>query len=190
MRTNTFVKTIAFILVVAVLVGVFMFVRKYTDGFKTDFKTFYVKIDEQAYYSTTSNMYFEGKVTFDVEYTFGKLQGDNKADFDYVIEPIADFTYIANGTKYSFADITNEELATLLSVKKGTSSLTVSFPSTIAGMLAAHHGCNVDAVIVGDIGGDIVRITFVSEDGSSKIRFDCFFADILNIRLSPTGIVL
>ena len=71
---KTAAKIIVSIVLVAVIVLGVLFVRKYTNGFTGEFKTFYVQVNDKDVLSNneTVDVFFNLKTKVNVRYTFDK----------------------------------------------------------------------------------------------------------------------
>lgn len=105
--TNKIGKAISYIVIVLVLVAVCGLLAYFTNGFTSDFKTFYVECDGTQVMSTANGYhltYGEPK-TVDVKYTFGAV---NKEISGYSVKVIPksdgnnDFDFTLDGNAYSF----------------------------------------------------------------------------------------
>ena len=98
-------KIIALILVIALLVGVFFVIRKLSNNFTSDVKTFYLEIDGQM---VTDNNSFQASILdkdIIVHYVGESISG--KQDFKYQIvrnTSAGSFTFYLDGTKHTFAE--------------------------------------------------------------------------------------
>lgn len=104
-KTNSFFKVLSYLLVILVIVGVIGAIVYFTNGFTTDFTTFYVVIDGEdvmsdsgGYYVTTST-----PLKVDVKYTMGIID-DEMSGYSYEIRSKSDvlFDFYVDDEKYDF----------------------------------------------------------------------------------------
>lgn len=99
------IKIIAIILVILLLFGVFMLIRKLSNNFTTDVKTFYLVVDGQMVSSNSTT----GLNIFDKDievHTVGESI-NGKQDFKYQIvrnTSAGSFTFYLDGEKHTLAD--------------------------------------------------------------------------------------
>lgn len=144
-KTTKIITYIAIVLAVITVIGV---VAHFTNGFTSDFKTFYVTVDGKdvmtsagGYRVTTSK-----PLEVDVKYTFGAL--NNKVDKDYSLKiipnniPDKDFTYTVDGEMKYFQSET--DLSDGFEIDKGEKSFKIKPKGeTIAEVLSAVYGKEV-----------------------------------------------
>ena len=105
--TNKIGKIISYIVIVLVLVAACGLLAYFTNGFTSDFKTFYVECDGQQVLSTSEGfeMAKDEPMTVDVKYTFGAV---NKEISGYSVKVVPnavqgkDFDFTLDGDAYSF----------------------------------------------------------------------------------------
>ena len=107
MAKNSIWKSISYALVLIILgVAVYMIIY-FTNGFTSDFKTFYLTVEgkdvlERASGYTVSK---DEPLKVEVKYSFGRITGDNKG-YSVKVTPNAadgkDFDYSVEGMTYSF----------------------------------------------------------------------------------------
>ena len=141
-------KIITYIAIVLALITVIGVVAHFTNGFTSDFKTFYVTVDGKdvmtsagGYRVTTSK-----PLEVDVKYTFGAL--NNKVDKDYSLKiipnniPDKDFTYTVDGEMKYFQSET--DLSDGFEIDNGEKSFRIKPKGeTISEVLSAVYGKEV-----------------------------------------------
>lgn len=109
---KTAVKIVAVILAVLVLAGVVGVIVRFTGGFTSDFKTFYVTVDGKDVMSSAGGFDAtpEKPLKVDVKYAFNSLGGDISG-YSVKVVPHAvegrDFDFTLDGQAYSFQAETN-----------------------------------------------------------------------------------
>ncbi len=172
-KTTKIITYIAIVLAVITVIGV---VAHFTNGFTSDFKTFYVTVDGKdvmtsagGYRVTTSK-----PLEVDVKYTFGAL--NNKVDKDYSLKiipnniPDKDFTYTVDGEKKYFQSET--DLSDGFEIDKGEKSFRIKPKGeTIAEVLSAVYGKEVtDCENKGYT--DMFTIIVTSYNGEASVKLD------------------
>ena len=172
-KTTKIITYIAIVLAVITVIGV---VAHFTNGFTSDFKTFYVTVDGKdvmtsagGYRVTTSK-----PLEVDVKYTFGAL--NNKVDKDYSLKiipnniPDKDFTYTVDGEMKYFQSET--DLSDGFEIDKGEKSFKIKPKGeTIAEVLSAVYGKEVtDCENKGYT--DMFTIIVTSYNGEASVKLD------------------
>ena len=184
-KTTKIITYIAIVLAVITVIGV---VAHFTNGFTSDFKTFYVTVDGKdvmtsagGYRVTTSK-----PLEVDVKYTFGAL--NNKVDKDYSLKiipnniPDKDFTYTVDGEMKYFQFET--DLSDGFEIDKGEKSFRIKPKGeTIAEVLSAVYGKSViDCENKGYTDMFTVIVTSYNGEASVKLNF--------SLAIRVTGITL
>lgn len=100
------IKIVAILLVIVLLFGVFMLIRKLSNNFTTDVKTFYLVIDGEMIADSSTT----GLVVFDKDievHTVGEAIS-GKGDYTYQIvrnTSAGSFTFYIDGEKHALADV-------------------------------------------------------------------------------------
>lgn len=172
-KTTKIITYIAIVLAVITVIGV---VAHFTNGFTSDFKTFYVTVGGKdvmtsagGYRVTTSK-----PLEVDVKYTFGAL--NNKVDKDYSLKiipnniPDEDFTYTVDGERKSFQSETN--LSDGFEIDKGEKSFTIKPKGeTISEVLSAVYGKSItDCESKGYT--DMFTVIVTSYNGEASVKLD------------------
>ena len=105
-KFGNFVKIVALLLLILVLIGAFVAIYKLSNNFTTDLQTFYLVVDGDVIAQDTSVVLSDDTVIR--VHTLGDLFSGKKG-FDYVIMPRQEnnFTFILNGKTYSFLETTD-----------------------------------------------------------------------------------
>lgn len=173
-KTTKIITYIAIVLAVITVIGV---VAHFTNGFTSDFKTFYVTVDGKdvmtsagGYRVTTSK-----PLEVDVKYTFGAL--NNKVDKDYSLKiipnniPDKDFTYTVDGEMKYFQSET--DLSDGFEIDKGEKSFRIKPKGeTIAEVLSAVYGKSItDCESKGYTNMFTIIVTSYNGEASVKLDF-------------------
>lgn len=172
-KTTKIITYIAIVLAVITVIGV---VAHFTNGFTSDFKTFYVTVDGKdvmtsagGYRVTTSK-----PLEVEVKYTFGAL--NNEVDKDYSLKiipnniPDKDFTYTVDGEMKYFQSET--DLSDGFEIDKGEKSFKIKPKGeTIVEVLSAIYGKSVtDCENKGYT--DMFTVIVTSYNGEASVKLD------------------
>lgn len=173
-KTTKIITYIAIVLAVITVIGV---VAHFTNGFTSDFKTFYVTVDGKdvmtsagGYRVTTSK-----PLEVDVKYTFGAL--NNKVDKGYSLKiipnniPDKDFTYTVDGEMKYFRSET--DLSEGFEIDKDEKSFRIKPKGeTISEVLSAVYGKSItDCESKGYTNMFTVIVTSYNGEASVKLDF-------------------
>ncbi len=190
-KTTKIITYIAIVLAVITVIGI---VAHFTNGFISDFKTFYVTVDGKdvmtsagGYRVTTSK-----PLEVDVKYTFGSL--NNKVDKDYSLKiipnniPDKDFTYTLDGERKSFQSET--DLSDGFEIDKGEKSFRIKPKGeTIVEILSAVYGKSItDCESKGYT--DMFTVIVTSYNGEASVKLDFSLAiRVVGITLDKEAIL-
>ena len=190
-KTTKIITYIAIVLAVITVIGI---VAHFTNGFTSDFKTFYVTVDGKdvmtsagGYRVTTSK-----PLEVDVKYTFGSL--NNKVDKDYSLKiipnniPDKDFTYTVDGEMKYFQSVT--DLGEGFEIDKGEKSFRIKPKGeTIAEVLSAVYGKSItDCESKGYT--DMFTVIVTSYNGEASVKLDFSLAiRVVGITLDKEAIL-
>lgn len=131
--------------IVALIVGVMVYLSKMTNGFQEDFKTFYLEYEGKAITAKESKLSLkpDKENRFDIKYAMGFSVNDN-ADNTYSVEIIPssaydDLVYTVDGEEYSFGDI--EGFTDIFKIERDEKYFTVKAPedATLISLLSAKY---------------------------------------------------
>lgn len=181
-------KIISYVLIVLALVGVIGFIAKFTSGFTSDFKTFYVTIDGKDVMAE-ANHYAIGKsetMKVDVKYTFNSSSSE-VSGYSVKIVPNTredkNFDFLVDGEVHSFYDI--EDLSAGFIIEKSENSFTITPKGELTDILKAvypegevadcseynHHNM-FSLVITSYNGASTVTVNFAVLREAEKVFFD------------------
>lgn len=133
-------KIVAYILVLLVIVGVIGVIVRFTGGFTSDFKTFYVSVDGKDVLTSASGykLTTTQPMTVEVKYAFGSAGGD-ASGYSVKVVPNAieneDFDFALNGDVYSFQAET--DLTAGFEIERGETSFTLTPKGGVTEVLQA-----------------------------------------------------
>ena len=133
-------KVIAYILVLLAVVGVVGVIIRFTGGFTSDFKTFYVSVDGKDVLTDTSGFEVtpQQPLSVDVKYTFGSA-GSDVSGYSVKVVPHAvegkNFDFTLNGDVYSFQ--AENDLTAGFDIERKETSFTVTPKGGVTEVLQA-----------------------------------------------------
>ena len=168
------VSYIVILLVIVAVIGVF---AHFTNGFTSDFKTFYVSVDGKDV-MISGNGYVISKnepLSVDVKYTFGSFNKNETKDYSVKIIPNkienSDFTYTVDGESKSFQLET--DLTAAFEIDKGEKFFTVKPKGkSLTEVLTAFYGTEVtDCENKGYTDMFTIIVTSYNGEASVKLNF-------------------
>lgn len=188
---KTAAKIIVSIVLVAVIVLGVLFVRKYTNGFTGEFKTFYVQVNDKDVLSNneTVDVFFNLKTKVNVRYTFDKdMTGYSVKVVPNVEE---DFTFIKDGRGTKWSEI--DDLTKAVTVTKGDTYFNVTFTTDLQGMLQTLYPTAefTDVPVALDSGKAYVTLIVYSADKKQSVEINVRFSNIgiTKINIDKDGII-
>lgn len=179
------VSYIILLMVIVATIGVFAY---FTNGFTSDFKTFYVSVNGKDVMTSQGGFVVTNKepLSVDVKYTFGVLNKNDSKDYSIKIVPNKiekkDFTYTVDGESKSFQSET--DLSGGFDVVKGEKSFTIKAKGeTITEVLSAIYGKEItDCESKGY--NDMFTLVVTSYNGEASVKLN------FSLTLKVTGITL
>lgn len=175
-KSKTVGKVIGYILVLLAVAGIIGVIVKFTGGFTSDFKTFYVSVDGRDVLTNAGG--FEASVneplTVDVKYTFGSAGGD-ASGYSVKVVPNAvenkDFDFTLNGDVYSYQAET--DLTAGFEIERGETSFTLTPKGGLTEILKAVYP-NYEVGDCRDKGyKDMYALIVTSYNGKASVKL-CF----------------
>ena len=179
---------IAYVLIVLALVGVIGFIAKFTSGFTSDFKTFYVTIDGKDV-MTEANHYAIGKsetMKVDIKYTFNSSNSDVSGYSVKIVPNVSEeknFEFMVDGEVHSFYDI--EDLTDGFIIEKSETSFTITPKGELTDILKAvypegevsdcseHNHYNMFSLVITSYNGaSTVTVNFAVLREAERVFFD------------------
>ena len=175
------VSYIVILLVIVAVIGVF---AHFTNGFTSDFKTFYVSVDgKDVMISGSGYAISENEpLSVDVKYTFGSFNKNETKDYSVKIVPNkienSDFSYTVDGESKSFQSET--DLTAAFEIDKGEKSFTVKPKGkSLTEVLTAFYGKEVTAGDNKDY-TDMFTIIVTSYNGEASVKLNFTIAGKVN----------
>lgn len=169
---KTAVKIVAVILAVLVLAGVVGVIVRFTGGFTSDFKTFYVTVDGKDVMSSVGGFDAtpEKPLKVDVKYAFNSLGGDISG-YSVKVVPHAvegkDFDFTIDGQAYSFQAETN--LTGGFDIEYGEESFTVTPKGGVDDVLKGVYPNNEIGDCEGKGYADMYSLVITSYNGEASV---------------------
>lgn len=169
---KTAVKIVAVILAVLVLAGVVGIIVRFTGGFTSDFKTFYVTVDGKDVMSSAGGFDAtpEKPLKVDVKYAFNSLGGDISG-YSVKVVPHAvegkDFDFTLDGQAYSFQAETN--LTGGFDIEYGEESFTVTPKGGVDDVLKGVYPNNEIGDCEGKGYADMYSLVITSYNGEATV---------------------
>ncbi len=168
------VSYIVILLVIVAVIGVF---AHFTNGFTSDFKTFYVSVDgKDVMISGNGYVISENEpLSVDVKYTFGSFNKNETKDYSVKIIPNkienSDFTYTVDGESKSFQLET--DLTAAFEINKGEKSFTIKPKGkSLTEVLTVFYGTEVtDCENKGYTDMFTIIVTSYNGEASVKLNF-------------------
>lgn len=165
-------KIVAVILAVLVLAGVVGVIVRFTGGFTSDFKTFYVTVDGKDVMSSAGGFDAtpEKPLKVDVKYAFNSLGGDISG-YSVKVVPHAvegkDFDFTLDGQAYSFQAETN--LTGGFDIEYGEDSFTVTPKGGVDDVLKGVYPNNEIGDCEGKGYADMYSLVITSYNGEATV---------------------
>lgn len=190
---KTAVKIVAVILAVLVLAGVVGVIVRFTGGFTSDFKTFYVTVDGKDVMSSAGGFDAtpEKPLKVDVKYAFNSLGGDISG-YSVKVVPHAvegkDFDFTLDGQAYSFQAETN--LTGGFDIEYGEESFTVTPKGGVDDVLKGVYPNNEIGDCEGKGYADMYSLVITSYNGeaTATVHFSAY-EEVCEITLDKEVIV-
>lgn len=184
------VKVTAVVLFLALLAGAGFGVYlayKYSDGFKTTPKAFYLEVNGKRYFEDTAELTF-GNVQINVRYALDELT--KKQGFTYKITPTGnDFAYMVDGAPFNYLSI--DDVSQAFEIVSDNFGMTLKCRNkTIAEILQRlYPGQEITAPTSEDNNYHFkLVVSSVDGDKSMALTFRCLFG-VDGIELTPPSIV-
>ncbi len=174
--TNKATKITTYILLILAVITVIGVIARFTNGFTSDFKTFYVTVDGKDIMISSGGYLVtnENPLKVDVKYTFNFVTDEMK-DYSVKIVPNkienSDFTYTVDGESKSFQLET--DLTAAFEINKGEKSFTVKPKGkSLTEVLTAFYGKEVtDCENKGYTDMFTIVVTSYNGEASVKLNF-------------------
>jgi len=168
-------KFISYIVIVSILIAACGFLAYFTNGFTSDFKTFYVECGGQQVLSLGNGfeMTKEEPLTVEVKYTFGAV---NKGISGYSVKVVPnqingkDFDFTLNGDAYSFQ--AEDDMTAGFDIEQSKTSFTVKPKGGINDILKAVYP-NYEVSDVRDKAyEDMFTLVVTSYNGEASVKLN------------------
>ena len=188
MKKGNVGRIVSYILILMVIVATIGVFAYFTNGFTSDFKTFYISVNGKDVMTSQGGFVATTKepLAVDVKYTFGAFNKDENKGYSVKIVPNkienSDFTYTVDGESKSFQSET--DISNGFEIIKGEKSFTVMPKGeTIVEVLSAIYGKEItDCESKGY--NDMFTLVVTSYNGEATVKLN------FSLTLKVTGITL
>lgn len=191
-KTTSIISWIVLLLCLVLVIGGVVY---FTNGFTSDFTTFYVKVEEDTIMANGGGYTISPAepMTVDVKYTFDKISKQNTG-YSVKIVPNTnsdnDFDFTLGGDAYAFGAET--DLTKGFDIVKEETSFTISPKGSIKGILSSvyeGYEVGVDTTQI-DFEQDLFKVIVTSYNGkaSVSVAFKIIDCDVSDIMLDKTQI--
>jgi len=198
-QISTISKVIAYVLLILAVVGIIGFIAVFTNGFTSDFKTFYLRRDKVMYTADSGDYYLPAgeELRFDVGYTFDVMDNDDtpKGYTVKVIPNVTDetkFTLVVDDEEVPLSEDT--DLTSVFGITKYDEYFTLTLPTELTVKDIYETAYEGKTVSISDT--DIAEqcyfsIVATSYDGKASIRINFRpYVGVEGIRFEKENIVL
>jgi len=192
-------KVIAYVLLILAIVGITGFIAVFTNGFTSDFKTFYLRRDKVMYTADSGDYYLPAgeELRFDVGYAFDVMDNDDtpKGYTVKVIPNITDetkFTLVVDDEEVPLSEDT--DLTSVFGITKYDEYFTLTLPTELTVKDIYETAYEGKTVSISDT--DIAEqcyfsIVATSYDGKASVRINFRpYVGVEGIRFEKENIVL
>ena len=177
MKKGNVGRIVSYILILMVIVATIGVFAYFTNGFTSDFKTFYISVNGKDVMTSQGGFVATTKepLSVDVKYTFGAFNKDENKGYSVKIVPNkienGDFTYTVDGESKSFQSET--DLTAAFAIDKGEKSFTVKPKGkSLTEVLTAFYGTEVtDCENKGYTDMFTIIVTSYNGEASVKLNF-------------------
>ena len=176
---------ITYIVVCLLLISAVGVIAYFTNGFSTDFKTIYVKYDNQNLLGDYNSVSLSsGENVFKVSRS---LSASKDIEYNVQVSPKVDFSYYVNGEEHRFLELT--DLTEFFLLSKNNNEFVISGDQNIDFILQKLYPNQTIEYEQGDIdySSDMFLITVSTSDAKCEIGFNTYVA-ITGISISPDNI--
>lgn len=189
-------KVISYIVIVLVMIAVCGLLAYFTNGFTSDFKTFYVTVEGEDVLTTKSGYEItpNKSMTVDVKYTFGALS-QQVSGYKVKVVPNSvaenDFDFTLDGSTYSFQ--AESDLTAGFDIEYGETSFTIKPKGGLESVLQAVYPNSVLDVGEAETYDDMCMLIITSYNGETSVSLLFSIDNLKNVKtitLDKEAIVL
>lgn len=178
-KSSKVISILSYLIIVILLVGVCGMVAYFTNGFTSDFKTFYIAVDGKDVLANSSGyvMTVDSATDIDVKYTFESVNDDISG---YSVKVYAntdkenDFTFTIDGETHNFSNET--DLSKGFEIVESEKSFTIKPKGTINEILSSVYNgqevSNCDEYMYEDM--FVMTVTSYNGESSITIKFSVY----------------
>lgn len=186
-------KVVMVILMLLIVIGCIGLIMKFTDGFTSDFRTFYLTVDGKDIMTESNGytLYTNGSMKVDVKYTFDMATTENRGYSIKVVPNIVegkDFDFILDGYVYSYQ--AEKNLTEGFVIDKEDTSFTIKPKGNITDILRAIYPNNEISDCDDKSYEDMYSLVVTSYNGKDSVIINfSVIEDITGITLDKEEIV-
>lgn len=171
-KINTIAKVISYVLIILALVAAVGAIVYFTNGFTSDFKTFYIAVDGKDVLSNAGGYELspDKETVVDVKYTFDKINSDISGySFKISANPDKehDFTFTVDGETHTFS--AEKDLSKGFVIKQTENSFTIQPKGDIDVILASVYEGQEVSPCGDNTYDDMFLLTVISYNEEAKI---------------------
>lgn len=190
-----FTSILSYILILFFVVGIVGFIVYFTNGFTTDFTSFYLSVDGKNVLQDTSNVSIFGnyQLNIKVKYTMGFANENLKGySFDLKANPDVNFAFSVDGAMFSFQD--EFDWTKCFEIEQDENNLVLSAKANKLSDLLKLACVNQNVELLNDaseyIDGDLFLLTLHSYNKKSSITLGLHIEPVCEkISLDTTEII-
>lgn len=173
-RSNTIFSMIVSLLLIFAVIGSISIFYKYSDGFESEFKSFYVEVDGETITSEKKGFVLSKYEPFEIKvgYLFNSID-EGKSGYSIKIEPNVDkdtdFHYTVDGRKILFSDIRDYSAGFDIQLKDD--SFTIRPLGPLQNILSCiHEGKTISNYSLDSVYNDMFSLTIYSANEKSCVK--------------------
>lgn len=171
-KSSKVISILSYLLIVILIVGVCGVIAYFTNGFTSDFKTFYIAVDGKDVLTNTGGYVLttDKETVVDVKYTFDKINSDISG---YSIKISAnadtehDFAFTVDGESHMFSE--EKDLSKGFVIEKSENSFTIKPKGDVNAILAAVYEGQEFSEVGNVVYDDMFALTVTSYNEEAKI---------------------
>lgn len=188
MKKSNAGRIVSYILIVMVIVVAIGVCAHFTDGFESEFKTFYATVNGKDVMNSSGGYVLtpESPMSVDVKYTFGAFNKEETKDYSYKIVPNknaeGNLEFVVDGETHYLSDETN--LAEGFVVEKTEKSLKLMPKGGLTDILKELYPDSEISDCTGKGYPDMFTLVLTSYDGKSNVNLH------FGLSISVSGVTL
>lgn len=171
-KSSKVISILSYLLIVILIVGVCGVIAYFTNGFTSDFKTFYIAVDGKDVLTNTGGYVLttDKETVVDVKYTFDKINSDI-GGYSIKISANADkehdFAFTVDEESHMFSE--EKDLSKGFVIEESENSFTIKPKGDVNAILAAVYEGQKFSEVGNVVYDDMFALTVTSYNGEAKI---------------------